>query len=180
MEQRRAIEAAGATYTLRNMPMRPAAWQALIDRPDTIRVSNEDGEMLLVPERGQLRLYGGFVDLEAMRESFVEMFEAIRGDIGADRAEFVAMDLVGLPDREWLNPLLREIDFNFFAEWMEMVNPRLDANAVPEFPDGVSMRRAQDADIDRLREIYLESTRSSRRRSGRACSRRTARSRASH
>ena len=155
MEQRRTIEAV-SPYTLRNMPLRPRAWQALIETPGTTRVSNEDGEVLLVPERGQLRLYWAFVDIEAMRESFVDLFDAVRGDISADRAEYVAMDLVGLPDREWLNPLLRDLDFTFFAEWMEMVNPRLDPAAVPEFPDGVRMRRAQDADIDRLRTIYTE------------------------
>jgi len=155
MEQRRTIEAV-SPYTLRNMPIRPRAWQTLIDTPGATRVSNEDGEVLLVPERGQLRMYWAFVDIEAMRESFGPMFEAIRGDISAERADYVAMDLVGLPDREWLNPLLRDADFTFFAEWMEMVHPRLDPAAVPEFPEGVSMRRAQDADIDRLREIYLE------------------------
>ncbi len=154
-QQHRVIEPA-SPFSLRNMPVRPRAWQALVDTEGATHVSNEDGEMLLVPEQGQLRLYWAFVDIEAMRLSFADMFAAIRDDIRADRADYVAMDLVGLPDRDWLNPLLREVDLEFFAEWMEMTQPDLSTLAVPEFPDGAKMRRAQDADVERMRAIYEE------------------------
>ncbi|MSQ31070.1 MAG: GNAT family N-acetyltransferase [Dehalococcoidia bacterium] len=154
-QERRVIEAP-SPFVLRNMPLRPRAWQTLVDIPDALHVSNDDGEIILVPERGQLRLYWAFLDQEAMRASFPEMFEAVRTDITADRAEYVAMDISGLPDREWLNPLLTDADFKFFAEWMEMVHPGLDPAVVPEFPAGVRMRRAQDADIERMRAIWLD------------------------
>ena len=154
-QERRVIEAP-SPFVLRNVPLRPRAWRALVDTPDALHVSNDDGEILLVPERGQLRLYWAFLDQEAMRTSFPEMFEAVRGDITAEHAEYVAMDLSGLPDREWLGPLLADSDFKFFAEWMDMVHPGLDAAAVPAFPAGLAMRRAQDADVDRMRAIWLE------------------------
>ena len=153
-QQRRVLEPA-SPFGLRNMPMRPRAWQALIETPGAVHLADEDGEMLLVPEQGQLRLYWAYFDMETMRILFPAQFAQIRNHIDAVPAEYVAMDLVGVANRDWFAPLLRDADFEFFAEWMEMVNADLDPARVPEFPEGVSMRRAQDGDIDRLREIYL-------------------------
>ncbi|MEX2445788.1 MAG: GNAT family N-acetyltransferase [Dehalococcoidia bacterium] len=136
--------------------MRPRAWQAMVETPDAVHVADEDGEMLLVPEQGQLRLYWAYADTESMRFLFPAHFADVRDHIDADRAEHVSMDLVGFVNRNWLNPLLKDADFEFFAEWMEMVQPDLDPANVPEFPEGVRMRRAEDGDVDRLREIWLD------------------------
>jgi ribosomal protein S18 acetylase RimI-like enzyme len=143
-------------FALKNTPLRPRERQRLLESPDAIRVGNEDGELILLPHLGQLRLYWGFIDQETMRQVFLDMFEAIREDITPERADYVSMDLAGLPTREWLKPLLQEADFEFFAEWMDMQHPSLDPEEVPEFPDDLTMRRATDDDLDRCRTIWNE------------------------
>ena len=50
-QERRVIEAP-SPFVLRNMPLRPRAWQALVDVPDALHVSNDDGEIILVHEPG--------------------------------------------------------------------------------------------------------------------------------
>lgn len=153
-EPRRVIETS-APWTLRNAPLRPREWKALVETPGAVHVRDSRGEMALVPDAGQLRLHWAYLDLEAIRERFPVQFAEIRKHISADRAEYVVMDLIAVANRDWVDPLLRDADFTFFAEWMDMVHPALDAVAVPEFPEGVRMRRAGDADIDALRAIWL-------------------------
>jgi len=152
-ESRRLIESS-TPWTLRSAPVRPREWRALVETPGAVHVSDEGGEMLLVPERGQLHLYWAYLDIEQMRLLFPRQFAEIRKHIDAARADYVAMDLVAVVNRDWLDPLLRDADFALFAEWMEMTQPGLDAAAVPGFPEGVQMRRATDGDIDRLRAIW--------------------------
>ena len=141
-------------WTLRNAPIRPRDWRVLVETPGAIHVQNEGGEMLLVPDQGQLRLHWAYIDIEEMRLLFPKHFAEIKKHITADRADYLVMDLIAVVNRDWFDPLLRDADFAFFAEWMDMAQPALDAASVPEFPEGITMRRAGDGDIDRLREIW--------------------------
>ncbi len=154
MMERRQLQAT-EPFGLKNMPMRPRERARLLETPGAVHVESDDGEVILVPDLGQLRLYWGFDDQETMRQVFPEMFEALREHITPDGADYVATDLVGLPTREWLMPMFRDAMFEFFAEWMDMTNPGLDPDVIPEFPEGVTIRRAQEDDFERCREIWL-------------------------
>lgn len=150
---RRLIEP--QTFTLKNMPLRPRARRALLERPGAIEIQDEAGELLLVPERGQQHVYWAYQDIESMRRLFPSMWEQARSQIARDEVDYVVMDLVNLTTREWLDPMLRDADFDFFAEWMEMSHPDLDREP-PEIPDGLIMRKASDADVDRVEEIWRD------------------------
>jgi ribosomal protein S18 acetylase RimI-like enzyme len=139
---------------MRNVPMRPRAWRALLETPGTVLAERDASTLALVPEGGELRLYWAFASVEGMRTSFAEMFEELHPHLTSDAADYVALDLVEVAGKEWLEPILGDADFEFFAEWMELNHPDLDPNAVPEFPDGVAMRRAKQADHARVREIW--------------------------
>lgn len=154
-ESRRQIESA-SPWTLRNAPIRPRDWRALTETPGSVHVQDDGGEMLLVPDQGQQRVHWAYSDIEEMRTLFPEHWAELRKYITADESDYVVMDLISVVNRDWFDPLLKDADFVFFAEWMEMAQPALDAAALPEFPEGVSMRRAADGDIDRLREIWRE------------------------
>ena len=152
-EPRRLIESS-SPWTLRNAPIRPREWRALLETPDAVHVRHEAGEMLLVPDQGQLRLNWAYTDIESMRLLFSRQFAEIKRHIATDRADYVVMDLIAVVNRDWFAPLLVDADFTFFAEWMDMSQPALDAVSVPEFPEGISMRRAGPGDTVRLREIW--------------------------
>lgn len=153
MMERRQLQAV-EPYGLKNMPMRPRERQRLLEIPGTVHIERDGGEIFLVPELGQLRLYWGFEDPETMRQLFPGMFDELRPQITPERGDFVATDLVGLPRREWLMPLFRDASFEFFAEWMDMTHAALNPDDIPEFPEGVSIRRATAEDIDACREIW--------------------------
>ncbi len=140
---------------MKNTPLRPRAWRELLETEDAVVVEAEDGQMALVPQDGQVRLYYAFAGIEAMRTLFADLFEALREDIPGYDADYLAIDLVSAGNRNWLDPTLQTTDFTQFAEWMEMTRPELDS-APPEFPDDVSMRRAAEGDLDRIREISTE------------------------
>lgn len=152
-ESRRLIESA-SPWTLRNAPIRPRDWRALTETEGAVHIESDGGEMLLVPDQGQLRLHWAYESIGAMRDLFPDQFAAIRDEISAEDADYVVMDLINVVNRDWFDPLLRDADFALFAEWMEMAHPALDAVALPEFPEGTAMRRGTDEDIERLREIW--------------------------
>lgn len=156
MNERRRIEQE-TTFTFRNAPLRPRARRALLDAPGTVHLQVDEGELILAQERGQQRLYWGFTGIEAMRRDFPEMWQAAKEDLTPESCDYISMDLAGLPSRDWLEPLLQDADFAMFAEWMEMAHPALDADTVPEIPDGLTMRKGEASDVDRLREIWTES-----------------------
>ncbi len=141
---------------IRNVPMRPRAWRELLETPGIITVDREQGTLALVPEGGELHLYWAFASVEDMRTSFAEMFADLRPQIAGAGVDYVALDLVEVHGKEWLEPILDDADFRFFAEWMELSHPDLDPNAVPEFPPEVAMRRAKKADLARVRAIWSE------------------------
>lgn len=144
------------TPQIRNVPMRPRAWRALLETPGATVVDADQGTLALVPEHGELHLYWAFDSMEDMRQLFAEMFEELRPEFTAANVDYVVLDLVEVHGKEWLGPILNDSDFEFFAEWLTMTHPALDPNVVPEFPDGVTMRLAKPADHDRVRELWAE------------------------
>ncbi len=156
-EQRRVIEQAGSLFEIRNTPLRPRARLALLERPDTAHFETPEGELILTVERGQHRLYWGFNDREEMRRAWGGLWAQVKARLEHDGHDYVAMDIAGLTSRDWLLPLFDDADFLFFAEWLEMTHPALNADAIPEFPEGVTMRRATPDDLPRLQEIWTES-----------------------
>lgn len=155
MNQRQRI-AETQTFPLRNVPLRPRERERLLQMPGTVHLTNERGEMMLVPLRGQYQLHWAYSDLEAMRALFPKMWTQIREKVNPDEADHVQMDLVGVQNRDWFDPMLNDADFFKFAEWMEMIHPDLDPTKVPEFPDSVTMRRATDDDLDAFSEIWSD------------------------
>ena len=154
-EPRRLIESS-SPWTLRNAPAKPREWRALVEQPGAIRAGDDGGEMLLIPQVGQLRLHWAYLDIEEMRALFPKHWTKLKKNVSAKTTDYVGMDLVAFINRDWLDPLLRDADFEFFAEWMDMTHPALDALTPPEFPEGTKMRRAADGDVDRMREVYTE------------------------
>lgn len=143
-------------FLLRNAPLRPRDRERLLAVPGAVHLSNELGEMLMARQRGQYHLYWAFQDVESMRGLFPRMWEQMRGHIDPDEADHVHLDLIEVQNRDWLDPMLNSADFYKFAEWMEMVHPDLDPAQVPEFPDGVKMRRATDDDLEAFSTIWSD------------------------
>ena len=119
-----------ATPQIRNMPMRPRVWRALLETPGAAVIDADDGTLALVPQRGELHLYWAFSSIEHMRQLFAEMFDELRPDIASSGVDYVALDLVEVHGKEWLDPLLADAGFEFFAEWLTMTHPALDPNAL--------------------------------------------------
>ncbi len=142
------------TMLMRNRPQSERSWQALMETPGATVVDAGAGQLVLVPEEGQLRLYWAFIDLDTMRQHYTPMFEELRPEIQQADVDFISMDLVQVQNRDWLRPLIDDTDFEFFAEWVDMEHPGLDPESIPDFPEGVSMRRATDDDVDGLYEIW--------------------------
>ncbi|MBM3140039.1 MAG: hypothetical protein FJZ92_07455 [Chloroflexi bacterium] len=141
---------------MRNVPLRPRAWRALLETPGAAIAEEEGGQVALVPQDGELHLYWAFDSVEQMRRSFAPLFEMLKPSIKEDAADYVVLNLVEVHGKEWLEPILRDADFEFFAEWLEMAHPALDPNSVPEFPAGVTMRRAKKGDLAWVREIWAQ------------------------
>jgi ribosomal protein S18 acetylase RimI-like enzyme len=151
--QRRVLD---ETETLmRNVPMNSREWRALVDTEDTLFANNQDGAVAIATIEGQPRVFWSFPGIDELRSSFSPLFGELRPALAELDAEFIAMDLVEFLNRDWVLPVLDSADFDFFSEWMELVHPQLDADTIPEFPQGVTMRRAGDDDLERLEEIWL-------------------------
>jgi ribosomal protein S18 acetylase RimI-like enzyme len=137
--------------------MRPRDWRELLVDDDVAAIESDDGGLVLVSQDGQLNLHYGFSDLEDMRVSFIPMFDELKGEIDSFDADYVRIDLVQVPDRTWIEPLLGQSDFKEFGEWMDMVNAELDPDMPPpEFPDGVTMRRATPDDVEAIVDLEGE------------------------
>ncbi len=147
-------QAAERIIQMRNTPMSAREWQELTDVSGVTSISGEAGDLALIRQQGELALYWQFEDLDSMRQHFQPMFEELRPEIAAADVDFVTMDLVQVRERDWLKPLLDDADFTFFAEWMDMTHPGLDPESIPEFPEGMTMRRATDDDVERMFESW--------------------------
>ncbi|MBT5775329.1 MAG: GNAT family N-acetyltransferase [Dehalococcoidia bacterium] len=144
------------TMLMRNTPVSAREWRERLDSPGATVIDAEVGQMAIVPERGQLTLCWAFTDIDTMRQHYTAMFDALKPEIADADVDFLTMDFVQVQNRDWLKPLLDDTDFHFFAEWIEMTHPGLDPEVIPEFPEGVTMRRATDDDVERMYEIWTE------------------------
>ena len=139
---------------IRNAPIRPRAWRELLEQDDVAAIQGPAGSLVLALQDGQLNLHYAFADLEQMRLGFVGLFDQLKPEIDSFGAEYVRIDLVQLPNRNWVEPLLSEVDFVEFGEWLDMVYADLDpSRPPPEFPPGVTMRRGTAEDFDRIVDI---------------------------
>jgi len=139
---------------MRNVPMNARAWSELTDTSGVTSISGDVGDLALIRQQGEIALYWQFEDLDSMRQHFQPMFEELREEIANADVDFVTMDLVQVRERDWLKPLLDDASFTFFAEWLDMTHPGLDPEAIPEFPEHLTMRRATDDDVKRMFEIW--------------------------
>jgi ribosomal protein S18 acetylase RimI-like enzyme len=141
---------------MRNTPMKRREWAALLESPGATSIEHDAGGLALVPQLGELALYWQFADLDAMRLHFQLMFDELRPEIAEADVDFITMDLVQVRERDWLKPLLDDMSFDFFAEWLDMSHPGLDPEAIPEIPEHLTMRRATDEDVDLMFEIWQQ------------------------
>ncbi len=136
---------------IRNTPMRLRAWRELLESDDVASVESAVGAIVLADQDGQLNLHYAFAGQEEMRHQFAPMFDELSPEIDSFEAEYLRIDLVQVPDRNWIEPLLYRADFRDFGEWIDMVHSNLEPDAPPpEFPQEVTMRRAGPDDADRI------------------------------
>jgi ribosomal protein S18 acetylase RimI-like enzyme len=144
------------TMLMRNTPMSARKWRERLEAPGTTVIDAEVAQIAIVPERGQLTLSWAFADINTMRQHYTAMFDELKPEIAEADVDFITMDFVQVQNRDWLKPLLDDTDFQFFAEWIEMTHPGLEPDAIPEFPDGMTMRHATDDDVERMYAIWTE------------------------
>ncbi len=139
---------------LRNVPLRPRPWRDLMSRDDVTSITSETVELALVPRDGQLHLFYAVSSEEDARRDFVETFDELVEDIEEQGWPYTRIDLVGLPNRIWIETLLAEVDFRPFGEWMELERLEMrDDEPPPEIPDGYTMRRGNEDDHDAVIEL---------------------------
>ena len=154
MTQPRSAGRLADALQTRNQPRTVDGWEEVLDRDDTEAVETDVGEMALVRERGQLQLHYAFDSLEAMKQVWHSMFEALRPRILASGIPYTSIDLVEHPNRRWIQELLVENDFELMGEWLEFEHNDVAEMEPPEIPEGYTMRRGTDADHDAV--IALE------------------------
>ena len=134
---------------MRNTPMRARQWRDLLDRDDIALAESESGQLVLVPQDGQLNLHYAVMSEEAGRQGFAGMFAEIEDSIEEAGWAYTRIELVELPNRLWIETLLRDAGFRAFGEWMDMEkrDMRIDAPP-PEIPGALTMRRGGDDDYD--------------------------------
>tara|TARA_Y100000590_G_scaffold444079_2_gene574373 strand:+ start:69 stop:944 length:876 start_codon:yes stop_codon:yes gene_type:complete len=147
----------GSSMLIRNTPKSQNEWKKLIDSEGVTSIEADFAQMAIVQEKGQLTVHWAFEDINVMREHFLPMFEELKPEIADADVEFIALDLVQFQNRDWIQPLLTDANFYFFAEWMNMEHPGLDPEIIPEFPDKVNMRHATDDDVEKMYSIWTES-----------------------
>ena len=147
-------EIANQVMAMRNTPMQDNDWAELIEMPGVTSVAADAGGLALVPQMGEIALYWQFTGLDSMRQHFQPMFDEIRPEIEESGVDFISMDMVQVRDRDWIQPLLDDAHFEFFAEWLGMTHPSLDPEIVPEIPDPLQIRHAVDDDVEQMFEIW--------------------------
>jgi len=139
-----------------NVPLPPAERAALLNDSDSMVVETEGGEMALAVERGQLRLHYAFDTNERMKLAYWPLWRPLHAELTAYGQPYVAIDLVQIPNRRWIEPLLEESDFERFGEWMDMEQIEVRELLPPEFPEGTRMRKATRADHRRIIAVASE------------------------
>lgn len=143
----------GQRSMVRNAPLGPTEWEALLDRDDTTAVETDSGEMALTLEHGQLQLWYAFESQEAMKSGFGPMWRALHQELPEYDAPYVALHLVEIPNRQWIEPLAGEAEFEPVGEWVELEHHELAELTPPDFPPGITMRKGSVDDCERIVEI---------------------------
>jgi ribosomal protein S18 acetylase RimI-like enzyme len=146
MTQPKTPERLDDALQTRNMPRGLDEWETLLDGEETVAVETDVGEMALVRERGQLQLHYAFDSLEAMKQVWHSMFDALRPQILESGYPYVLIDLVEHPNRRWIEGLLAENDFEALGDWLEFVHNDVRDLDPPAIPDGLTMRKGGEAD----------------------------------
>lgn len=154
-QDRRIIETRAA---VRNTPVKPRDWEAILDDDDTEAVEVDGGEMALTVRDGQLHLMFAFDSTEVMKAAFNPMWAALQPKLKRYKAyQYCRFDLVAFPVREWIDHMLDEADFLLQGGWTEMEHRDPADITPPEPPAGVTIRRAAPTDLDRILEIEAAS-----------------------
>ena len=147
----------GRQPSLRNSPIRAREWRELLERDDVAVAHGEHGDVALVEELGQINLHVAFMTEEDGRLLFPGLFAELDPAIAEGEWPYARVDLIEMPNRTWLEPLLRDAGFRPFGEWMDVERRELRADTPPpEFPDGVRMRRGGEDDHDAIVALEAE------------------------
>ncbi len=141
---------------IRNVPTRARAWQQLLARDETEAVETEGGELALTMQEGQLQLLFAFETMEVMKTDLRPMWALLQKDLKRFKVQYLRFDLVQFPVREWIDPMLDEIGFVHFGDWLELEHREIAELAPPEPPAGVQIRRATADDFDRIVAIEAD------------------------
>jgi len=154
-QDRRIIETRAA---VRNTPVKPRDWEAILDDEDTEAVEVDGGELALVVRDGQLHLMFAFDSNEVMKAAFNPMWAALKPKLKRYKSyQYCRFDLVAFPVREWIDHMLDEADFLLQGGWTEMEHRDPADITPPEAPEGVTIRRATSADLPRILELETAS-----------------------
>ncbi len=154
MNERRVI--AHDSPAVRNVPLRPRAWQQILNADATEAVETDGGELALAMLDGQLQLLFAFESMETMKAGLPPMWKALHKELKGFKVPYLRFDLAQFPVREWIDPMLDEIGFQPFGEWLELEHRELAEIAPPELPNNVQIRRATEADFDRIVAIEAD------------------------
>ena len=153
-QERRAIQQ--FDVGVRNAPLRPREWERLLALEDSQALRTEGADVALVVQDGQLHLMFAFESQDVLMVAFNPMWNAIADSLADYPVPYVKLDLVSFTNREWLDPMLDAAGFLAFPEWMDLEHRGLAELATPTVPDGLSIRRATEADFDRIVAIEAD------------------------
>ncbi|RLT26541.1 MAG: GNAT family N-acetyltransferase [Chloroflexi bacterium] len=153
-QERRAIQQ--FDVGVRNAPLRPREWERLLALDDSQALRTEGADLALVMQDGQLHMMFAFESQDVLMMAFNPMWNAIADSLPDYPVPYVKLDLVSFTNREWLDPMLDAAGFLPFPEWMDLEHRALSEATPPELPDGLSIRRATEADFDRIVAIEAD------------------------
>ena len=154
-EERRAIQS-NVDYAVKNQPRSLVRRQELLTDGETVHLPCDGGELILAYENGQQSVHWGFDSVDAMRLNFASLWSAASSSIDRDNIDHIVMNIEQLAQRDLVIPILQQESFELFAEWIELIHPELP-DAPPEFSTGISLRRAQEEDLDIFESIWQDS-----------------------
>lgn len=140
----------------RNVPLRPEEWDVLLHDLETCAAETDAGRMAFAVIDGQLRLHYMFGTDEELKADFWSLWNALHPTLTAYGHPYLAIDLVELPNRAWIAPLLDEAHFTLFGDWIDMERHEVHGMHPPAIPDGCTMRKATPSDFERILDIADE------------------------
>jgi ribosomal protein S18 acetylase RimI-like enzyme len=125
------------------------------ERPELV-AAEEAGVMLLEPRGSRALLHYGFASVDALRRDFRRLLEGLAGSLRKDEAASgIFLWLVDLPNRSYVEPVLRECLFELRHEWMDMTLAELPDEALPpeEVAPGFILRDSVPAELEAMAAI---------------------------